>query len=126
MDYKTGKVEQDDIDITDDNAASVVEKLFGPANNGRPKIALQLFLYGLLAQEREELKGRPVVNSIYSVSRLFTDPLRDRPASPEFARLTRERLKDLLAEMTDPFVPFRRTEERKTCEFCDFKMICGR
>ena len=126
VDYKTGKVEQDDIDITDDNAASVVEKLFGPANNGRPKIALQLFLYGLLAQEREELKGRPVVNSIYSVSRLFTDPLRDRPASPEFARLTRERLKDLLAEMTDPFVPFRRTEERKTCEFCDFKMICGR
>ena len=126
VDYKTGKVEQEDIDITDDNAADVVEKLFGPTNNGRPKIALQLFLYGLLAQEQVNLRGRPVVNSIYSVSRLFTEPLEDRPASAEFARLTRERLKDLLAEMTDPAVPFRRTEERKTCEYCDFKMICGR
>ena len=126
VDYKTGKVEQDDIDITDENAAGVVEKLFGPSNSGRPKIALQLFLYGLLVQEREDLRDRPVVNSIYSVSRLFTDPLEDRPASPEFARLTRERLRELLAEMVDPSVPFRRTQERKTCEFCDFKMICGR
>ena len=126
VDYKTGKVEQDDIDITDVNAAAVVDKLFGPSNNGRPKIALQLFLYGLLTQEREDLKDRPVVNSIYSVSRLFTEPLEDRPANAEFARLTRERLKDLLAEMTDPSVPFRRTEEIKTCEYCDFKMICGR
>ena len=126
VDYKTGKVEQDDIDITDDNAASVADKLFGPTNNGRPKIALQLFMYGLLTQEREDLKDRPVVNSIYSVSRLFTEPLEDRPANAEFARLTRDRLKDLLAEMTDPSVPFRRTEERKTCEYCDFKMICGR
>ncbi len=126
VDYKTGKVEQDDIDITDDNAADVVEKLFGPTNNGRPKIALQLFMYGLLTQGQEKLRGRPVVNSIYSVSRLFTEPLEDRPANAEFARLTRERLKDLFAEMTDPSVPFRRTEERKTCEYCDFKMICGR
>ena len=126
VDYKTGKVEQDDIDITDDNAAQVVDKLFGPTNNGRPKIALQLFMYGLLTQERADLKDRPVVNSIYSVSRLFTEPLEDRPASAGFARLTRDRLKDLLAEMTDPSVPFRRTEERKTCEYCDFKTICGR
>ena len=126
VDYKTGKVEQDDIDITDENAADVVEKLFGPTNNGRPKIALQLFLYGLLVQELPDLKDRPVVNSIYSVSRLFTKPLEDRLANAGFARLTRERLKDLLAEMTDISVPFRRTEERKTCEYCDFKMICGR
>ena len=126
VDYKTGRVEQDDIDITDENAADVVEKLFGPANIGRPKIALQLFIYGLLAQERDELRERPVVNSIYSVSRLFTDPLKDRPQSAVFTRLTRERLKELLAEMTDPSVPFRRTDELRTCSYCDFKMICGR
>ena len=126
VDYKTGKVEQNDIDIDDSNAATVVEQLFGPSNEGRPKIALQLFIYGLLAQEQEKLKGRPLVNSIYSVSRLFTEPLQDRPQSAEFARLTRERLKDLLTEMTDPSVPFRRTEELKTCAYCDFKMICGR
>jgi RecB family exonuclease len=126
VDYKTGKVMQDDIDITDENAAAVVDKIFGPSNKERPKIALQLFIYGLLAQEREEFRGRPVVNSIYSVSSLFTKPLEDRPQSAVFTRLTRERLKELLAEMTDPSVPFRRTDELRTCGYCDFKMICGR
>lgn len=126
VDYKTGRVEDDDIDIHDSNAAAVVDKLFGPSNVGRPKIALQLFLYGLLAQEYPELKGRPVVNSVYSVSRLFTDPLQDRPQSAEFTRLTREKLKEMLAEMVDVSVPFRRTGELQTCTYCDFKMICGR
>jgi RecB family exonuclease len=126
VDYKTGKVEDDDIDITDENAAEVVGKLFGPSNARRPKIALQLFLYGLLAQSYEDLKDRPVVNSIYSVSRLFTAPLEDRVQSEEFKRLTRENLRALLAEMTDPTVPFRLTTETDTCSYCDFKTICGR
>jgi hypothetical protein len=127
VDYKTGKVEAEDIDITDENAAAVVDKLFGPSNSGRPKIALQLFLYGLLAQGCPDLKDHPVVNSIYSVSRLFTEPLEDRPQSGEFARLTRTRLKGLLTEMADPDVPFRRTDDTAhTCSYCDFKMICGR
>ena len=126
VDYKTGKVEDEDIDITDENAAEVVGKLFGPSNAKRPKIALQLFLYGLLAQSYEDLKGRTVVNSIYSVSRLFTDPLKDRVQSAEFNRLTRERLRALLSEMTDPAVPFRLTGETATCSYCDFKTICGR
>ena len=126
VDYKTGKVEDNDILITDANATAVVDKLFGPSNAGRPKIALQLFLYGLLAQNYPELKGRPVVNSIYSASRMFTDPLPDCPQSGEFVRLTRDRLKELLKEMVDPAVPFRRTGELSTCEYCDFKMICGR
>ena len=66
------------------------------------------------------------MNSIYAVSRMFTHPLEDRPQSLVFARLVRERLKELLKEMTDPAVPFRRTEEASTCSYCDFKMICGR
>ena len=126
VDYKTGRVEEDDIRITDGNAAAVVEKLFGPSNNGRPKIALQLFMYGLLAQHCEDLKGHPLVNAIYSVSRLFTEPLPDCPQSAEFARLTRERLKAMLEEMVDPAIPFRRTGETATCDYCDFKTICGR
>ena len=67
-----------------------------------------------------------MVNSIYAVSRLFTQPLEDRPQSAEFTRLTREHLKTMLAEMVDPSVPFRRTQEAATCGYCDFKTICGR
>lgn len=126
VDYKTGKVEDEDIDITDDNAAAVVDKLFGPSNTGRPKIALQLFLYDLFAREDPQLAGAQIVNSIYSAARLFTDPLEDRPQSAEFARLVRERLKETLAGMVDPAMPFRRTDDLHTCSYCDFKMICGR
>ena len=37
-----------------------------------------------------------------------------------------ERLDGLLAEIADLSVPFSRTEDAKTCQWCDFKNICGR
>ena len=126
VDYKTGRVEDDEILITDENAAAVVEKLFGPSNARRPKIALQLFLYDLFAHADAALAGQTVVNSIYSTARLYTGALPDCPESPEFIRLCSERLKDMLAQMTDVAIPFRRTEEADTCTWCDFKNICGR
>lgn len=126
VDYKTGKVEEEDVAITDVNAVEVVNKLFGESNVGRPKIALQLFLYGLLVQACPDLRGRPVENAIYSVSRLSVNPLPDYPENALFVRLVRERLKSLLEEIVDPSVPFRRTQERDTCSYCDFKTICGR
>ena len=126
VDYKTGKVEDDDILITDANAAVVVDKLFGESNAHRPKIALQLFLYDLFAHADDALKGQTVVNSIYSTARLYTGALPDCPESPEFIRLCSRRLQDMLSEMTDISVPFRRTEEADTCTWCDFKNICGR
>jgi RecB family exonuclease len=126
VDYKTGKVEDDEILITDTNAATVVDKLFGPSNLHRPKIALQLFIYDLLAHADPTLTGNTVVNSIYSTARLYTGALPDCPESAEFIRLTSQRLHDMLAEMTDVSIPFRRTEEAATCTWCDFKNICGR
>ena len=92
----------------------------------RPKIALQLFIYDLLAHADPSLDGNTVVNSIYSTARLYTGALPDCPESAEFIRLTSQRLQEMLAEMTDVSVPFRRTEEAATCTWCDFKNICGR
>ncbi len=126
VDYKTGKVEDDDLNITDENAEAVVAKLFGESNNGRPKIALQLFVYGLLVDEEETLRAPVMVNSIYSTARLFSRPLKDMPRSAEFVSKVTERLKAVLDEMVDPDVPFHRTQDLKTCAMCDFKMICGR
>ena len=86
----------------------------------------QLFLYGLFASKDPEFKGKTLVNSIYATTRLFSEPLEDRPQSPEFLRLTSERLKKMLDEIVDVSKPFRRTTEQDTCEYCDFKNICGR
>ena len=126
VDYKTGKVEDADVDISDENAAAVVEKLFGPVNKGRPKIALQLFVYDLFAHADRQFQGQTLVNAIYSTTRLYTGQMPEVSESREFSRLVAERLKEVLSQMTDLSVPFHRTEEISTCEKCDFKTICGR
>ena len=126
VDYKTGKVEDKDVNITDDNAEGIVEALFGPDNEGRPKIALQLYLYDVFCRECGEYRGQRMVNVIYPPANLFTEPVKEVPVSETFMRLAGERLRGLLWEIASMEVPFRRTAEEKTCSYCDFRMICGR
>lgn len=126
VDYKTGHVEDDDIHINDSNASAVVDKLFGESNNGRPKIALQMFLYGLFAHEGIIRDGEQVVNSIYSTAKLMTNPLPDVPESEEFKRLVEEKLHGTLAEISDIGTPWKKTQDRHVCAMCDFCSICGR
>ena len=125
VDYKTGKVEDNDILIDDTNAALVVEQLFSAESKTRPKIALQLFLYDHMAPSVTPAGSR-LVNSIYSTARLYSKPLPDVPVCAEFSRLALEGVQGVLKEIADLNIPFRRTEDTKTCDFCDFKAICGR
>lgn len=137
VDYKTGKVTDDDFIINEDNASAVVEKLFGDDNRKRPNIALQLYLYDRLLSEgrptdgagvpAEVASGKKIVNSIYQTQRLFVNPVENVELNPVFNSLMSERIDSLLSEISDPSVPFRRTEDREgTCKYCDFKTICGR
>ena len=125
VDYKTGKVEDKDINVFDHNASGVVEKIFGKDSSERPKIALQLFLYDMFAGQSG---GEDAVlsNSVYAPARLFVSQVQDVPVSPVFVSLMKERLSGLLAEISDPAVPFSRTDDTGTCSMCDFKTICGR
>ena len=126
VDYKTGKVEDKDVGIDEDNAAAVSEALFGQDNQRRPKIAFQLFLYDILAAEDPLVKGKTIINSIYQPAKLFTEKVRNVPMSAKFNEEVMERLHGILSQMTDLDVGWRRTDDRKTCSWCDFKMICGR
>ena len=125
VDYKTGRVSEEELLINDENAEKVVEKLFDPDTTSRPKIALQLFLYDYMAASLAPAGSR-LVNSIYSTARLFSEPLPDAPVCDKFSGLAMEGVQNLLKELVNPEVPFRRTENTKTCEYCDFKNICGR
>lgn len=124
VDYKTGRVADQEVEITDGNAAKVVEALFGPETGKRPKIALQMYLYDQSMEE--QTRGKQVLNVLYPVARLFAGPLKEVPASAEFGRLIDEAMTGLLDELTDLSVPWRRTTDPKTCSYCDFKNICGR
>ena len=124
VDYKTGRVEASDIDITDDNAEAVVEKLFRGNPDARPKYAFQLFLYDMYVER--ERAGRRVLNTIYPVTDLFVNQVRNVPVSQKFVSLMKEELTSLLDEISDVNKPFLRNGTEKKCGWCDFRTICGK
>ena len=126
VDYKTGKVLQDDEDIHDGNAEDIAGKIFAPDVVDRPKIAFQFYVYDLLLRNSDLVKGRCISNSVYSTAHLFKEAPKTVPMNEVFFNSVSERLKSLLDEIRDPEVPFRRTEDEKICSYCDFKTICGR
>ena len=126
VDYKTGRVLDDDIFINDGNAEDIALKIFEPDIKDRPKIALQFYVYDLLVKDREELKGRKLYNCVYSTSRLFGELPEAVPVNATFFDSVSDKLKILLDEMCDSGVNFRRTTDEHVCGYCDFKTICGR
>lgn len=126
VDYKTGRVLEDDENIHDGNAAAIADKIFAPDVKDRPKIALQFFIYDMLVPSRPEVAGRSLVNSVYSTARLFKNPPVSVPCNKAFCEAVSGHLKTVLDQMYDLEVPFRRTDDRTVCGYCDFRTICGR
>ena len=126
VDYKTGKVLDDDEKINDDNALAIAEDIFAEDIKERPKIALQFFIYDMLVQNHPLARGKQLFNCVYSTARLFKEPPLNVPCNEMFFNAVSERLENTLKEMYSLEVPFRRTNDEKVCEYCDFKMICGR
>lgn len=126
VDYKTGKVGDNDINISDDNARDVVDKLFGPADKDRPHIAVQLYIYDVLVKGDRRLSSYGVENCIYQTNRLFVEGVKGVELSGEFISLMEERIQRLLDEISDLSIPWKRCEVQDNCKYCDFKQICGR
>ncbi len=130
VDYKTGKVVAADENINDGNAQDVARLVFSPDIKEWPKIALQFFIYDMLIQSdpgmAHLMEGRSIFNSVYSTANLFKEAPKTVPMSRVFYDEMSKRVGELLKEMYDMEVPFRRTENKRTCEYCDFKMICGK
>ena len=126
VDYKTGKVLEDDEKIYDENAVEIADKIFDPDCTERPKIALQFYIYDMLLKGSGRADGLKINNSVYSTAHLFADAPATVPMNKVFYDAMSERLAKLLDEMYDTQVPFKRTCDEKVCSYCDFKMICGR
>lgn len=126
VDYKTGKVNDEDFIITEENAESVVNALFAEDSKERPKIALQLYIYDRFVSEDKKYSDKAIVNSIYQPSRLHVKEVENVSLNSKFCDLMKKSLSDMLAEISDVSRPWTRTSNPKVCEYCDFKMICGR
>jgi len=126
VDYKTGKVLDDDVDIHDGNAEAIAETIFAEDVKDRPKIALQFYIYDLLLNNHKEVAGRQIYNCVYSTSMLFKEAPKAVPLNRKFFDAVSGHLEVLLDEMCDISIGFRRTTDEKVCGYCDFKTICGR
>ena len=126
VDYKTGKVLDEDVDIHDGNAQTIADSIFAPDIKDRPKIALQFYIYDMLLKNRKEAADRAVYNCVYSPSRLFKEVPKSVPLNQTFYEAMTAHLTELLDELGDVNVGFRRTSENSACEYCDFRNICGR
>lgn len=126
VDYKTGKVLNDDVDIHDGNAEAIAESIFAPDVKKRPKIAFQFFIYDMLLREQGKADNRQIFNCVYSTSRLFSEVPAAVPLNQKFYDAVSMHLECLIEEMCDPNVGFRRTQDTGICSYCDFKTICGR
>lgn len=126
VDYKTGKVLDEDENIDDGNAEAIAGKIFAPDVKNRPKIALQFYIYDMLVSSLPQVQGRTIYNSVYSTSGLFSGPPSVVRMNEKFCNAVTSGLKGVLEEMYDVSVPFRRTEDADVCRYCDFKNICGR
>ena len=127
VDYKTGRVLDEDIFIDDDNAEKIAKSIFDPETKQRPKIAFQFYIYDMLMKGRKEIEGKRLYNCVYSTSRLFNSLPEAVPLNQLFYEQVSALLKETLDKMCDPTVNFTRTsDEEHVCKYCDFKMICGR
>lgn len=125
VDYKTGRDNPSDVAVED--ASKMISRIFdGPAKE-RPKIAFQLFIYDMLLLSGKNAPAmEEMVNCMYPLPKIKTAGIAAARINPEFCHMAKERLAEIIKELSDPLIPFSRTEDRKTCEFCDFKTLCGR
>lgn len=123
-DYKTGGVLDSEIDITDNGAVALAEQLFSPDSKKRPKIALQLYVYDKIV--REKYHDARIYNSLYPVVRLFKEPVPVVECSQAFMEEVDRRLEDTFRDIFNPEIGFSRTSNEMVCEYCDFKMLCGK
>lgn len=126
VDYKTGRVLKEDEEILPGKELQVVEKIFAPDIDDRPKIALQFYIYDMILRHKRVMPSKELCNSVYSTARLFNAPAAVKGINETFYTAMTERMQLLLLEMYDQEKPFRRTSNLKKCALCDFKNICGR
>lgn len=126
VDYKTGGSPK---------TPECIEQLFTPAEN-RPNYIFQTFLYAAIMCRKQSLKVAPALLYIHrAASDTYSPVIEMGPARQTKTPVTnfafyeddfRERLSALLREIYNPDEPFTQTEDKKKCEYCDYRCLCKR
>ena len=121
-DYKTGDSKRGKVKIDD------MELLKSSPDHSK---AFQLMMYAWLYRCQYGRQPKGICSGIFWLRHadgkhelLFngTKDVIDDNALDVFQRI----LKDIITEMLDETKPFKKTEDKERCKFCDFVRICGR
>jgi hypothetical protein len=128
VDYKSGMDDPSVLATDDNHAEDVAELIFAGGGDKRKKVkaGLQFFIYDKMLDANGIADMNNVSNTMYATAGLFSAPPQVCPLNHKFASEMDQRLESLLKEIQSPQVPFTMTDDAANCEYCDFKMICGR
>lgn len=120
IDFKTGKIEDSDVEIKDFNG-------FLDNCTKKPKAAIQLFiylwLYSLSTNNTQPLAA--AIISLQKLSKKFELTIeKETTISNEILQQTETLLKNIVEEIFDKNQPFAATDDHKTCQYCDFFELC--
>jgi hypothetical protein len=129
LDYKTGKGEM---------KFESVEDLFDGEQRNRNKAAFQTFLYAKVFMSHEGMENARIVPGVYLIRDIYKQdfnfqfrmgPARKQVPVTEYAifdEVFTSPLQAVLAELYDPEIPFRQTQEVEICKNCSYRGICNR
>ena len=126
IDYKTGKV---------DNKFNSIEQLFEVSGKNRNKEVLQILLYSYILGQDKDYKILPIVPGLYGLRDIFKQDFDYRVFEgknynvekfSQFSGSYLEGLTGILKELYTSSIEFRKTPDKKACEYCDYKGICHR
>lgn len=119
IDYKTGRVEPKDLRVNDKNILTfpnkpVWEKLF------------QLMVYKWLYLSSEQGSQNVEVGIIPLKASSYTVESASFEVTGDFVVFAENILKETLTELLNPDHAFIQTTQKKVCQFCSYRLICGR
>jgi ATP-dependent exoDNAse (exonuclease V) beta subunit len=126
IDYKTGKV---------DYKFDSIGQLFEVSGKKQNKEVLQILLYSFILGQDKEFKHLPIVPGLYGLRDIFKHDFNCQLIEGKstlvehFAPYSEPYitgLRGVLEEIFNPSAVFNKTEDKKACEYCDYKDICHR
>lgn len=131
IDYKTGNP---------DKIFTGISEIFDRYNDKRKKQILQIFLYSLLFSEKHFAAKNKIVPCIFDVRNMNNHYFKANLILKKgrnkidfnhnlFAEMLAEYklgLSEVLCELFNPENEFTQTENKKHCDWCDYKNICSR
>lgn len=131
VDYKTGLVEANDLNLTNRgrlSPAEATERLLWEATSSADKVR-QLWLYRLMlaSTEQRETENTAIVSMRNLDKGLLAADLSFLTSEDQdFVQVSEELVRKIVLRMLDPAEPIRKTDDLKKCEHCPYRGICAR